>query len=375
MAKKKAEVIETGGSRAKEMINMINSALGQNDRVLTADDELYRAGYWPTGLLPIDVVTGGGVARGRMFFTAGESQTLKSLIGLATIAQVQRLGGTAALIDTEHSFHQDWALALGINLSELILIQPEIGEEAVDQMDVMVTNEIDFICFDSIAAILTRSERELQLSGNSHNQPANIARLMSLALRKLTSANRKTSILWITQMRDNIGAMPASPKSIKTGGKAMDYYASQTLTLRKTGKITEDITYFDGEKANATAKRQVAQKFRAELLKSRNKAPFDIQHFVFDYVSGKIDTASFLIGQGLDMGLITQSGRFWTYTDLNAETGEVNEEHKAGSKADFSRLVNDNAEVYNSLVYKVCEKYNLDPEVYYKAVAVEEVAA
>lgn len=353
-------------SRANELLAIVNKELGGKEEVaFTADNEMYRAGYWPTGIMPIDAVLGGGIAKGRMMLASGESQTLKSLIGLSTAAQVQRLGGTAAIIDTEHAFNQEWAEGLGLNLSELILMQPKTGELALDQVRLLVSNEIDFVCFDSIATMLPKSEAELQLSGKDNNQPARIAALMALALRQINTSNSKTAIMWITQMRDNIGAMPMMAKTIATGGKSIHYYVSQSIGIKKTGKITEDVTYFNGEKDD-TAKQQVAQKFRVELLKSRNKQPFEIQNFVYDYQTGEIDHTLFLMGQGLDLGIITKAGAWWTFTDVDEETGEVRAEHKAGSRDKFRELVYSSPEVYHPLIKKVCARYKLDSDAYYQ---------
>ena len=361
--------IETGNeiatSRSSELRNIVNAHLGDSsDQAQMADHEMYKSGYWSTGILPIDVLLGGGVAKGRMALASGESQTLKSLIGLSTVAQVQRQGGTAAYIDTEKGFQQGWAEQLGINMSELILIQPKVAEVALDQMEVLVHNDVDYVCFDSIATMLPNSERELQLSGKANNQPARIAALMALSLRKLNAANSKTAILWVTQMRDNIGAMPMQAKTIKTGGKSIEYYVSQSFALKKVGSVKMDVRYFDGEKKDVIAKKQVGQKFRAELLKARNKSPFDIQHLIFDYASGKVDQATYLMAQGLELGLVDTSGSWWTYTDVDTETGEVIGEHKANSKDNFHDLLETTPEAYNSIMDKVCAKYGLDKESY-----------
>src|SRR5690606_14585629 len=167
------------------------------------------------------------------------------------------------------------------------------------------------VIVDSIAALLPRVEREKMLSDGKDTQLGRIAALMSSGLRKINAANESSAIFWISQMRANIGAMAFSPKTSVTGGKAIHFFVSQSLVLKQTGKITEDVHYFDGEK-DAVDKRVVGQKFRVELAKSRNKQPFDVQHFVYDLTKGEIDQNLFLMAEGLDMGYITKKGAWWT---------------------------------------------------------------
>jgi recombination protein RecA len=348
-------------NKTQELANALSSIM--KTPVKMASDSSFSSGYWPTGILPIDACLGGGWTKGRMSLVTGESATLKSYVGLKSIERVQKLGGTVALIDTEHAFNAEWADNLGIDRNQLILIQPDIAEEAVDQMEVLVRNDIDMIVFDSIAAMLPKSEKEIMLSGKDNVQPARIAWLMSIALRRLNTANEKTQITWITQKRANIGAIAFGPKTLDTGGKAIDFYVSQRIELRKTGKLYKDIAYWNGDK-DATDKQIIAQQFRVELTKSRNRQPFEVQHFVYDLENGVIDTASFLINEGIDAGLISRKGAWWTYTSINPETGEMGDEFKAGSKDKFRELVTNNPTIYNSLLSLVCDKYKLEEDNY-----------
>jgi recombination protein RecA len=346
---------------AQELKSILNAHL-KADVASMANDEVYRSGYWPTGFLPVDAVLGGGFAKGRFALVAGESATLKSLLGLGAIKQVQKRGGTAALIDVEHAFNPSWAEEIGVNLDDLILSRPETGESAIDQVEILIRNGIDFAVVDSIAALLPKAERDLMLSGKDNLQPARIAALMSPALRKLNSANKRSSVLWISQMRDTIGGMAFSPKTAVTGGKSIHYYVSQSLMLKKTGKITIDKNYYDGEK-DAIDKQIIAQKFRVECNKSRFGQPFQIQHFVYDLINGKIDDSGYIIAQGLDLGVITRKGAWWTYTDTD-DDGVVLEEYKAGSKDKFRELVQTTPAAYASLVSRVCKRYQLEEDVY-----------
>lgn len=330
--------------------------------VKMASDEQFATGYWPTRSMPIDAVLGGGWVKGRMALLTGESQTLKTRVALESIASVQAENGTAALIDTEHAFNRDWAVDLGVDPKRLMLIQPDVAEEAVDQMEVLIRNGIDMIAFDSIAAMLPDSDRAIMLSGKDNPQPARIAALMSIALRKLNTANLRTQILWITQKRANIGAMAFAPKTNDTGGKAIEFYVSQKLELKKTGKIYREVNYWNGEK-EATDRQIVAQQFRVELTKARNRQPFAISHFVYDLENNGIDMASYLIGEALVDGVVTKKGAWWTYTVVDSD-GVVLAEHKAGSKDKFKALVEDDPVVWNLLLNHVADKYDLEASDY-----------
>lgn len=345
---------------ALELKNALNDALKNNNAKMASDTE-FATEFWPTGQLPLDAVLGGGWAKGRMGLATGESATLKSRIGLTTAGMVQKLGGTAGYIDAEHSYDQEWAALAGVNNEELLLMRPETGEEAIDSIEVLMRKDIDYICVDSIAALLPKSERDLMLSGKDNVQPARIAALMAIGLRKLTAANKRTTVFWISQMRDNIGAMAFSPKSNVTGGKAIHYYVSQSLMLRKTGKVYEDVVFYSGQK-DASDKQIVQQEFKAEVVKSRFGQPFTQQHFVFDLASGDIDMVGYLIQQGLLSGHITRKAAWWTIT-LTDSDGVVTLDEKLGSRDKFYDFCSQ-PEVTNQLLKMVCDKYKLNVEHY-----------
>lgn len=348
---------------SSELSALLNTTMKSTKPVAKmASDEAYDAGQWATGLLPFDVLLSGGWAKGRMGLLAGESATLKSYVVLATIAQVQKQGGTTALFDAEHSFNREWAQQIGINVDDLILIQPETGEVAIDAIEVLVRNGIDYVGVDSIAALLPESDRSLMLSSKDNAQPARIAALMSIALRKLTSANHKTTICWITQMRANIGGMAFSPKTLRTGGKSIEFYASQIVDIKKVGKVYDDVSYYNGEK-DVTDKQQVGQNFRAELSKSRQGQPFKLSFFEYDLINGCIDMPGYLISQGLEAGFITRKAAWWNITIANSD-GEITYENKAGSKDKFKQLVFDDPELQRNLIQSVCDKHGLDSSIY-----------
>lgn len=238
------------------------------------------------------------------------NSTLKSFIGLKAIATTQASGGVCALIDTEHSYDPTWAAALGINTDTLIVQQPETGELAMDTAEALIRGKCDLIVFDSIAASLPQTERNKRLHEESV-QPARQAQLMSLAMRKLTAANSKTAMVWINQTRLNVGVTFGNPESLP-GGRAMPYYSSYRINMKKVGKITRDVQSWDGEKM-VNVKEQVGQKFKAIVEKSKLSKPFRDVYFTWDYETGEIDEAGYLIALGLEAGLITQKGASWNY--------------------------------------------------------------
>lgn len=346
----------------QELLATLNKTLNTN-AIFGSDDKLKNE-YWSTGILPMDALLGGGFQKRRMALLAGESATLKSMVGLSTAGQVLKSGGTAAIIDSEHAFNPEWADNLGVNTDDLIISRPDSGEEAIDTMELLVRNGIDYICMDSIATLLPRAERDIMLSGKDNVQPARIAALMAIALRKLNTANDNTTIVWISQMRDNIGAMAFSPKTTITGGKSIHYYVSQSVKLTKVGKLNTDIEYFNGDKV-AKDKQVIIQQFKAELSKSRNKQPFQIQHFNFDLRTGVIDLAQYVIQQGLDIGFVTRpNAQIWEINIANPETGEMIREDKVRGKDAFLEHVYTHPEVLSDMVDVVAAKYNLNPETY-----------
>lgn len=287
----------------------VNKAVG-SEVLQYGSDEKFVVKYIPTGLLPFDILLRGGFPRGRFTLIQGDWSTLKSYAGLCAARQVQAEGGVAAIIDTEHAFDPSWAESIGINIDELIVVHAENGEMALDAAEAMVRGGVDLIIFDSVAAALPQVEAEKRLY-KENNQPARQAALFSLASRKLTTANTgKTSIVWISQLRENIG-MTFGPREKGTGGRALPFYSSYIIDIRKVGKINRDEQMFTGEKWQNT-KVQIGQKFKAELLKSKLNKPFRDIWFDWSLVDGEVDSVAFLFTQGLEQGLITQKGSSYT---------------------------------------------------------------
>jgi recombination protein RecA len=231
---------------------------------------------------------------------------------LSAIAHTQRQGGVCALVDTEHAYDPSWAAAIGVDVKALLLDQSETGEAAIDNTEILLRQNVTLIVFDSIAAALPKQEAETQLSGKKNIQPARLAQLMSLACRKLTAANAKTSMLWINQTRSNVGVTFGNPETIP-GGKSMPYYASMRMSLRKSGRVTEEriawVTNSAGKPERKTVKVVVGQNIRATLEKSKLGVPHSESNFVFNHRTGRIDEDRYVLNKCIEEGLVLTNGK------------------------------------------------------------------
>ena len=293
---------------AKEIMKEINSLLG-SDVVTLANDERLVVQNIPTGVLPIDHLLGGGIPRGRVTELFGAYSTLKSYIALSTIAQAQKQGLACALVDTEHSFEPQWASSLGVDCDSLIYQTPETGEEAVDTIEAIIRMGAGLVVWDSIAATLPQAEGSKRMS-KENIQPARLAALMSAAMRRITAANRDTALLFINQTRMNVGVMFGDPE-VTAGGKALPYYASYRVALRKAGKVKETVDGYDGEGKKTKVNTIVGINIRATLEKSKLSAPSQEALFMWDVMRGEIDETSYLISCGLLNGSVTHEGKSW----------------------------------------------------------------
>lgn len=300
---------------AQALMAEVNKALGDNTIRMGSHKSL-ETSFIPTGLLPIDILLQGGMPRGRFVEMYGDYSTLKSYVGLNAIAATQKLGGIAAIIDTEHAFEPEWARSVGVDVDNLIIWpdredgEVHTGEEAFDVAQMLIAQKVDFISFDSIAAALPQAESNKRLHGENI-QPARLAMLMSAGLRRLTATNSKTAMLFINQTRLNIGVTFGSNEALP-GGKAMPFYASYRVALRKTGKITKDVKYFDGQKWNG-GKEQIGQKFKAEVTKSKLSKPFRDIWFDWNLENGQIDLPGFIIAQAVEQGIVKLNGNTWDF--------------------------------------------------------------
>ncbi len=255
----------------------------------------------PTGCLSLDLALGiGGVPRGRILEVFGPESSGKTTVALHIIAETQKMGGVAAFIDAEHALDAQYARALGVNTSELYLSQPDTGEQALDICEALVrSSAMDIIVIDSVAALTPKSEIEGDM-GDSH--VGLLARLMSQALRKLTAiTNRsKTCVLFINQLREKVGVMFGNPETTP-GGKALKYFASVRLDIRKADSLKAD----GGIIGNRT---------KCKVVKNKLAPPFKVAEFDIIYGEG-ISQEGCLIDLAVEYGIFTKSGSWFAYND------------------------------------------------------------
>lgn len=268
--------------------------------IMTLDQEkLADVAAIPTGALTLDIATGiGGVPRGRVVEIYGPEGSGKTTLTLSIVAQVQKRGGVAAFIDAEHAVDPTYAKKLGVKLADLLISQPDSGEQALQIVEMLVrSNALDLIIIDSVAALTPKSEIEGEM-GDA--QMGLQARLMSQALRKLTAIiNRsKTCIIFINQLRQKIGVMFGNPETTP-GGKALKFYASMRFDIRRIGSIKK------GEEVTGN-------RVRIKIVKNKCAAPFKSAEFDIMFDEG-ISRSSSVIDLALDHGILEKSGSWLAY--------------------------------------------------------------
>ncbi|WP_225847412.1 recombinase RecA [Streptomyces sp. HPF1205] len=263
-----------------------------------------------TGSTALDVALGvGGLPRGRVVEVYGPESSGKTTLTLHAVANAQRAGGTVAFVDAEHALDPDYARALGVDTDNLILSQPDTGEQALEIVDMLVrSGALDLIVIDSVAALVPRAEIEGEM-GDSHVGLQ--ARLMSQALRKITSAlnQSKTTAIFINQLREKIGVMFGSPETT-TGGRALKFYASVRLDIRRIETLK------DGTDA-------VGNRTRVKVVKNKVAPPFKQAEFDILYGQG-ISREGGLIDMGVEHGFIRKSGAWYTYEGDQLGQGKEN---------------------------------------------------
>lgn len=261
----------------------------------------------PTGCLSLDLALGvGGVPRGRIMEIYGPESSGKTTVALHIIAQAQKAGGVAAFIDAEHALDAVYAHALGVKTDELYISQPDTGEQALDICESLVrSSAVDVIVVDSVAALTPKAEIEGDM-GDTH--VGLLARLMSQALRKLTAiTNRsKTCVIFINQLREKVGVMFGNPETTP-GGKALKYFASLRLDIRKADSLKSDGDI-------------VGNRAKAKIVKNKVAPPFKVAEFDIIYGEG-ISQEGCLIDLGLEYGLLTKSGAWFSYNDEKVANG------------------------------------------------------
>jgi recombination protein RecA len=302
----------------KERSRALDAALGQIERqfgkgaVMRLGDETTRLAtdVIPTGSLGLDIALGvGGIPRGRVAEIYGNESSGKTTLGYHIIANAQKIGGTAAFIDAEHAMDPDYARTLGINLDELLVSQPDTGEQALDIADMLVrSGAVDLFVVDSVAALVPRAELEGEMGDSFMGLQA---RLMSKALRKLTGSMSasNTAGVFLNQLREKIGVMFGNPE-VTPGGRALKFWSSVRIELRRVEnlKVGTDV---------------IGTRTRAKVTKNKVAAPF--RQADFDIIYGKgISRGGDLIDLGVALGFIAKSGAFFSFDNVRLGQGREN---------------------------------------------------
>jgi len=292
--------------------------LGQNDQA--ADVEVVS-----TGSLGLDIALGiGGLPRGRVVEIYGPESSGKTTLALHAIAEAQKKGGTCAFVDAEHALDPAYARRLGVDIDELLISQPDAGEQALEIADTLVrSGAIDVLVVDSVAALVPRAELEGEM-GDTH--VGLHARLMSQALRKLTSsiARSHTLVIFINQIRMKIGVMFGSPETT-TGGNALKFYASVRLDIRRIGAIKDR----DEVVGNQT---------RVKVVKNKMAPPFKVVEFDIMYGRG-ISKMGELLDLGVQAGIVEKSGAWFSYSDQRIGQGRENAKNFMAENPDIANEV------------------------------------
>jgi recombination protein RecA len=291
-------------------MSQIDKHFGKGSVMRMGDKVHVDVGAVPTGALALDLALGiGGLPRGRIVEIYGPESSGKSTLAMHVVAEAQRNGGIAAYIDAEHAMDPVYAKAIGVNVDELLISQPDTGEQALEIADMLVrSGAIDVLVVDSVAALTPRAEIEGEM-GDSHVGLQ--ARLMSQALRKLTGTLNKTHTIaiFINQLREKIGVMYGSPE-VTPGGRALKFYSSVRLDIRRIEAIK------DGTEV-------IGNRTRVKVVKNKVSAPF--KQAEFDIMFGRgISREGSLLDVGVDLGLVKKSGAWYTYDGEQLGQGREN---------------------------------------------------
>ena len=300
----------------------IDRAFGKGSAMKLGSRDKMEIETTSTGSLGLDIALGvGGLPRGRIIEIYGPESSGKTTLALHAIAEAQKTGGTAAFVDAEHALDPVYAKKLGVNIDELIVSQPDTGEQALEIVDTLVrSNAIDVLVIDSVAALVPRAEIEGEM-GDSHVGLQ--ARLMSQALRKLTGSisRSRCTVIFINQVRMKIGVMYGNPETT-TGGNALKFYASVRLDIRRTGQIKDR----DDIVGNAT---------RVKVVKNKVAPPFKQVEFDIMYGEG-VSKVGEILDLGVKAGLIEKSGSWFSYDSVRIGQGRENAKTYLKENADVA---------------------------------------
>jgi len=321
-------------------LDKLDKTYGKGTVMRLSDSKVLDVPVISTGSLGLDLALGiGGVPRGRVVEVYGPESSGKTTLAMHCIAEAQKQGGLAAIVDAEHAFDRSYAEKLGIDTQNLLISQPDSGEQALEIAEHLISSgALDIIVIDSVAALVPRAELEGEMGDSKMGLQA---RLMSQALRKLTGVINKTGCccIFINQLREKIGVMFGNPETT-TGGNALKYYASVRLDIRRVGQIKESADNILGNRT------------RVKVVKNKLAPPFKVIEFDIMYGEG-ISKAGEVLDLAVELELIKKSGSWFSYDG-----------NRLGQGRDaVKQLIKDNPELLEELENKIRAKVDGDPEV------------
>lgn len=336
MTNKKAANDSARKNALERALSQIDKQFGKGAVMRMGSDYHVECNTIPTGSLSLDIATGvGGLPKGRIIEVFGPESSGKTTLTLHAVANCQKNGGTAAFIDAEHALDPIYARKLGVDLDSLLVSQPDSGEQALEICDLLVrSNAVDLVVIDSVAALVPKAEIDGEM-GDSHMGLQ--ARLMSQAMRKLTSAINKTSccVVFINQIRMKIGVMFGSPETT-TGGNALKFYSSVRLDIRRIGALK------DGEDV-------VGNRTRVKVVKNKVAPPFRLAEFDIIYNEG-ISREGEILDIGVQHKIVQKSGAWLSYGEMRLGQGKEN----------ARKFLKDNPDVREEIVTKIIESSTAD---------------
>jgi len=316
-------------------VDQLNKTYGKGTIMKLGDSPVVSGDVIPSGSISLDVALGiGGYPRGRVIEIYGPESSGKTTLAIHAIAEVQKKGGIAAMIDAEHAFDKVYAEKLGVDTGNLLISQPDNGEQALEIAEHLIrSGALDIVVIDSVAALVPKSELEGEMGESKMGLQA---RLMSQALRKLTGTINKTGCccIFINQLREKIGVMFGNPETT-TGGNALKFYASIRLDIRRIGQIKEKDDF-------------IGNRARVKVVKNKVAPPFKQAEFDIMYGEG-ISKLGEIVDLGSETGVITKSGSWYSYGETKLGQG----------REAVKELLKDNPELCAELEKKIKEKMKL----------------
>ena len=331
---KKEEIIDNKQAKLQALqaaMSKIEKDYGKGSIMKLGDDNIEKVDVIPTGSIGLNAALGvGGYPKGRIIEIYGPESSGKTTLAIHAIAEAQKQGGIAAFIDAEHAFDRFYAAKLGVDVNSLLISQPDNGEQALEIADQLIrSSAVDIIVIDSVAALTPKKEIEGEMGDNVVGLQA---RLMSQALRKMTSTISKTSTtcIFINQLREKIGVMFGNPETT-TGGNALKFYSSVRLDIRRVTSIK------DGDEV-------IGNQVRVKIIKNKVAPPFRKAEFEITFGEGISKTGE-IVDLGVEYGIISKSGSWFSYNDTRLAQG----------RDAVKKVIKDNPELADEIEAKIMQ--------------------